>query len=141
MAKRDFSGALRKTATAQRDIIDDRFSRADSVLLGLKGDAAELSAAPVPTDAVAPVALPSQALPLTVAGATRGETSVVRDTFSMPPGDHGLIEKLRTRAAKTGRNTSKSEVIRAGLVALDNLNTAQLVEVLDRLERVKPGRK
>jgi hypothetical protein len=141
MAKRDFSKALRKTATAQRDIIDDRFSRADSVLLGMKRDAGGPGEGAVPPDVTADVAVPHEATPPPVAGATKGEASVIRDTFSMPPGDHGLIETLRTRAAREGRNTSKSEVVRAGLLALVDLSAAQLVEVLDRLERVKPGRK
>ncbi len=141
MAKKDFSTALRKTATAQRDIIDDRISRADSVLLGMKSDAGGPGEGTAPPDAAAPVVVQSEATPLSEAGASRGETSVIRDTFSMPPGDHGLIETLRTRAAREGRNTSKSEVVRAGLLALVDLSAAQLVEVLDRLERVKPGRK
>ncbi len=141
MAKKDYSVALRKTATAQRDIIDDRFSRADSVLLGLKGQPEDSGEAPVPQDVEAPATLPSEATSPTETGATRAEASVIRDTFSMPPGDHELISTLRTRAAREGRNTNKSEVIRAGLVALASLGPAQLIAVLDGLERVKPGRK
>lgn len=141
MAKRDFSVALRKTATAQKDIIDDRFSRADSVLLGLKGKPEDSGKSPLPQDEEAPATLPSEATAPTEAGATRAEASVIRDTFSMPPGDHGLIETLRTRAAREGRNTSKSEVIRAGLVSLASLGSAQLIALLDGLVRIKPGRK
>lgn len=141
MRKKDFAESLRLTATAQRALIDDRFSKADSVLLGLKGDVGTPNAASALSNAAMPAAVSDGAGPLMDASACRGEASVIRDTFSMPPGDHGLIEILRTRAARTGRNTSKSEVVRAGLVALVDLNAAQLVEVLDRLEKVKPGRK
>ncbi|TSA11504.1 MAG: hypothetical protein D4R79_09365 [Comamonadaceae bacterium] len=66
---------------------------------------------------------------------------VTRDTFSMPSSDYGLIEQLRVRAALEGRNTNKSEVIRAGLRGLLALEPADLVAILNRLEKVKPGRK
>lgn len=66
---------------------------------------------------------------------------VVRDTFSMPPDEHGYIEMLRVRAAREGRNTTKSEVIRAGLISLAGLKPAQLVKLLEGLEKVKPGRR
>ena len=66
---------------------------------------------------------------------------VTRDTFSMPSSDYSLIEQLRVRAAREGRNTNKSEVIRAGLRGLLALESADLVGILNRLEKVKPGRK
>ena len=59
----------------------------------------------------------------------------------MPAGDYALIEQLRVRAAREGRNTNKSEVIRAGLQSLMTLEPAHLVKILDGLEKVKPGRK
>lgn len=142
MIKKDFSGALRKTAAAQRDIIDNRFSKADSVLLGLKGEAVSPSSVPAHPDVALPSApLAEGASRTALAIAIRGDAGVIRDTFSMPPTDHGLIETLRTRAAREGRNTSKSEIIRAGLTSLANLSPAQLIAVLDGLERVKLGRK
>lgn len=66
---------------------------------------------------------------------------VVRDTFSMPSSDHSLIEQLRTRAAREGHITNKSEIVRAGLHGLAALDAAQLVILLEKLERIKPGRK
>jgi hypothetical protein len=66
---------------------------------------------------------------------------VTRDTFSMPSSDYRLIEQMRVRAALEGRNTNKSEVIRAGLRGLLALEPADLVAILNRLEKVKPGRK
>lgn len=58
-----------------------------------------------------------------------------------PAGDYGLVEKLRVRAAREGRNTNKSEVIRAGLQSLMVLEPSKLIAILDALEKVKPGRK
>ncbi len=148
MTRKNFSDALRKTAGTQKGVIDDRFAKADSVLLGMKPDASpEPAPVEVPPKVVPPVP-PSVGAPdggATKEGppteAPKGEAMVVRDTFSMPPSDHGLIEQLRVRAAREGRNTNKSEVVRAGLRALTSLPSAQLVELLEGLERVKPGRK
>lgn len=71
----------------------------------------------------------------------RGVSAVVRDTFSMPPEDYRLIEDLRTRAARGGRNTQKSEVIRTGLQQLTTLSDADLVLALNRLQKVPVGRR
>jgi Arc/MetJ-type ribon-helix-helix transcriptional regulator len=139
MSKKDFSGALRKTVTNQKDVIDDRFAKADSVLLTMK-----LELPPAPKTSEAPSSASSSEKVIDVGpplAPSKGDAMVIRDTFSMPPDDHKLIEQLRVRAAREGRNTNKSEVIRAGLRALDSLQSAQLVELLEGLERVKPGRK
>lgn len=145
MSKKDFAGALRKSATTQKRVIDDRFAKADSVLLGMKPEAVvppSSSQAPGLPDAAQP-ALPLLAIPAVDAppDVPKAESMVVRDTFSMPSGDHELIEQLRIRAAREGRNTNKSEVVRAGLRALVSLAPSQLLELLEGLERVKPGRK
>jgi plasmid stability protein len=139
MSKKDFSGALRKTVTNQKDVIDDRFAKADSVLLTMKS---EIPPAPKTSDDSSSVSSSEKVIDVDPPLApSKGDAMVIRDTFSMPPDDHKLIEQLRVRAAREGRNTNKSEVIRAGLHALDSLQSAQLVELLEGLERVKPGRK
>lgn len=69
------------------------------------------------------------------------KSQAIRDTFSMPASDHQLIEQLRITAAREGRITNKSEVIRAGLQSLAGLNPGQLVVMLNGLEKIRPGRK
>lgn len=133
MSKKDFGASLRKTATTQQQVIADRFAVADSTLLSGKPSATV--AAPAPAALV--VAAPPTPKPEPVKEASH----VTRDTFSMPAGDYALIEQLRVRAAREGRNTNKSEVVRAGLQALIALEPAHLVKILDGLEKVKPGRK
>lgn len=66
---------------------------------------------------------------------------VVRDTFSMPGAEHAAIEELRMAAAKQGRIATKSEIVRAGLRALAAMTPAELLEQLNGVEKVKPGRK
>lgn len=118
MTKKMFDMAKVRLTVAQQDVVlEDRFEKADSVLLQT----------PKPT--AAPTSTPQK-------------TMVIRDTFSMPADDYARIEKLRIAANREGRSsTSKSEVVRAGLLALSSLNGQQLVEVLARLEKLSPGRK
>lgn len=118
MTKKMFDNVkVRATVTQQDVALVDRFEKADSILL----KATEFVPEPVPS---------------------QQKSSVIRDTFSMPPDDYARIEELRIIANKEGRSsTSKSEVVRAGLQALGLLNGQQLVEALGRLEKLVPGRK
>lgn len=141
MSKKDFAGALRKTSATQRTVIDERFAMADSVLLGMRADALAARESKPASDGDSSALAPrSDSVQLTTSPA-ESTGAVVRDTFSMPRTDHGLIEELRVRAARQGRNTNKSEVVRAGLKWLSTLQPDQLVAILDGLDRVKPGRR
>lgn len=64
----------------------------------------------------------------------------VRDSFTMPESDFALIGTLKARALAAGRETKKSELLRAGLQALSMLDTPALVAALGRLEPIKIGR-
>lgn len=64
----------------------------------------------------------------------------VRDSFTMPEVDFGLIATLKARALAGQRATKKSELLRAGLHALAALDTPALLTVLGLLEPVKIGR-
>lgn len=116
MAKKIFD-KLNSTVERQDQVLRDRYDNADSILL--KSSAPASDSAPAPQ-----------------------KSSVVRDTFSMPPDDYALIEALRTTAALEGRiSTSKSEIVRAGLRALHRLDGMELTKVLGQLTKVPPGRK
>ncbi|POP51540.1 hypothetical protein [Zhongshania marina] len=65
---------------------------------------------------------------------------VIKDTFSFPSGDYALIQELREACAKTGVIANKSEVVRAGLLALASMSDADLSKALRRIEKVKVGR-
>lgn len=64
----------------------------------------------------------------------------IRDSFTMPEADFALIATLKAKAMAGKRETKKSELLRAGLHALAQLETAALVAALGRLEPVKIGR-
>ena len=72
--------------------------------------------------------------------APKTRSKPVRDSFTMPPADFALIATLKARALAGGRETKKSELLRAGLQALAALEPATLLEALGRLAPVKIGR-
>jgi Arc/MetJ-type ribon-helix-helix transcriptional regulator len=123
MVKRTHGIAGKKSGGGRQMAFDDLFSVVGNTVLANAVAKPVKKASPVPSA----IRLVAQ--------------HVTRDTFSMPSSDYGLIEQLRVKAALEGRNTNKSEVIRAGLRGLLALEPADLVAILNRLEKVKPGRK
>jgi hypothetical protein len=69
-----------------------------------------------------------------------GKIKVQRETFTMLPHESNKIDEVRTRAAANKFFTTRSAVIRAGVLALERLSDEQLLQVLGRLTVVKPGR-
>lgn len=69
-----------------------------------------------------------------------GKIKVQRETFTMLPHESDKIDEVRTRAAANKFFTTRSAVIRAGVLALERLSDEQLLQVLGRLTVVKPGR-
>jgi hypothetical protein len=65
---------------------------------------------------------------------------LVRDSFTMPEADFGLIAALKAKALDARRAAKKSELLRAGLRLLSGLEAKALVAALDKLEPVKIGR-
>lgn len=70
----------------------------------------------------------------------KAKEKLVRDSFTMPRSDFELIALLKERALTFKRPTKKSELLRAGLQALAELNQKQLQTALDRLPLLKSGR-
>ena len=65
---------------------------------------------------------------------------VIRDSFTMPISDYARIGDLKTRCIGVGIAIKKSELLRAGLVALEGLSDKKLSEVVGSVERIKTGR-
>lgn len=68
------------------------------------------------------------------------KTKVIRDSFTIPNNDYELISKTRQRCLQSAVNVTKSEVIRAGLHALQYLSDEDLVQIFAELEKIKTGR-
>ena len=65
---------------------------------------------------------------------------VVRDSFTMPLADYELIGVLKQRCIGLGIAMKKSELLRAGLSALERLPDQDLAQVVAAVESVKTGR-
>lgn len=65
---------------------------------------------------------------------------LVRDSFTMPEFDYVRIKALKARLLANGIEIKKSEVLRAGLLALEGLSDSQLHRIFSQVERIKTGR-
>lgn len=68
------------------------------------------------------------------------KVKLIRDGFTMPETEFKLIDAVKQRAMGFKREVKKSEVLRAGLKALQGLSEPQLKALLDTLPIVKTGR-
>lgn len=127
--KKSFAANLQQSIEKQDKSLKDRFAAAESVLMS------------APTEELKKKAKPKAGKEKVPAAAKKEPDLVIRDTFSMPPDDYAVIERLRSKAAMTGRIFTKSEIVRAGLLTLAALPENKLIEHLDVVERIKPGRK
>jgi hypothetical protein len=127
MTKKSMKSALSSSLRAEDEAVRNRFEKAESLLQ----DKSNQVAAPA-TD--------KQQLPEDAPPPTPKQKKVIRDSFTLPGGDYELIATIRQRCLKLAVNATKSEVIRAGLHILDSLSDQELIEVMERLEKVKTGR-
>lgn len=70
----------------------------------------------------------------------RDSSKLVRDTFSMPNTDYQLIAEILERSPAMAAGSTKSEIIRAGLKVLHNMDDKDLSQVLTQVQRLKTGR-
>jgi hypothetical protein len=117
MAKKDMKSALGASLKAEERAVRDRFEKAESVIGGGKAT------------------LRDQGKPQ-----RNGANKVVRDSFTIPGGEYELISLIKTRCMKAGISANKSEVLRAGLAALQAMPDRDLANLFGKLPRVKTGR-
>lgn len=122
--KRSMSGALRASVSDEAAAFQERTA---PVAAGLQDRFARAEAA---TGEIVPTPASERPAP----------PLVVRDTFSFPEGDHARIDATQKRALGLAMAVSKSEVVRAGLVALAAMDDKQLGDILAGLEKVPTGR-
>ena len=65
---------------------------------------------------------------------------LVRDSFTMPKDEYQAIETLKQRATGLQRTVKKSELLRAGLMALSAMDDKNLVAILAKVPALKTGR-
>ncbi len=58
----------------------------------------------------------------------------------MPEDDYSKLDTLKAKCLENGIEIKKSELLRAGLIALSKLATADLVSAVQEVEKIKTGR-
>jgi hypothetical protein len=100
-------------------------------------------ASPKPKATPATKALPVKAAetpPAPKAEPVKPRHKLIRDSFTIPKTEYVLLEALKLRAANLARPTKKSEVLRAGIAALNTMTDKAFIAALDRVPSLKTGR-
>ncbi len=112
--KKTMKDALKKSLQTEERRVEERFTKAD----GIFSVPPEKIESPVPKK------------PL---------EQVIRDTFSMPKKDGDLITEVRLRCMRAGIDTTRSEIVRAGIRHLAQLSSDELCRLIEGIEKLKPG--
>jgi len=72
--------------------------------------------------------------------AEKPKHKLVRDSFTIPKSEYQLLEALKLRAAALKRPTKKSELLRAGIAALNAMADKALLAALNSVPSLKTGR-
>lgn len=113
-----------------------------------KAPAAKKPAAKAPatkrTASKAIVAKPAAAKPVaskpTKVEAKSKKPKLVRDSFTIPKDEYAGIDTLKERSVALGRPAKKSELLRAGLMALLAMSPNALHAALEAVPTIKTGR-
>jgi len=130
---RDRKSALAASIHAERTAVQarvptfDKFERAEAALSGT---------AMSPTAAAPRTATKSRAM----TDHRRLVEKVIRDSFTMPVHDYEKISQLQAKCLKLGISVTKSEILRAGLHALERLSSDEIRVEMRTVEKIKPGR-
>lgn len=65
---------------------------------------------------------------------------LIRDSFTIPEDDYKKIRQLKARCLEYGLELKKSELLRAGLSALESMERKEFIETVNKVERLKTGR-
>ncbi len=68
------------------------------------------------------------------------KSKLVRDSFTIPKHEYAAIDALKARALAQGIAIKKSELLRAGLMALSTFSDAKLKAALAQVPTLKTGR-
>lgn len=118
--KKNVKGALKASLLNEEKSVQDRFDKAEFVMTQTETVKAQ-------KQTEEPVSQPQE--------------KVLRDTFTMLEKDKLLLRDLKLRCMKAGVEASKSELIRAGIQMLNDLPDSELTSMIEKLERLKVGRK
>ena len=95
--------------------------------------AAKKSASPVKSKSRAPTKIAKVATP-------KAKNKLIRDSFTIPKAEYAVLTALKDRALSLTRQVKKSELLRAGISALNAMHDKAFLEVLDTVPSLKTGR-
>lgn len=127
--------ALAASIDSERRSVDDRFVQAEH-LLAARPEAPAPAAAPLEPGATERAGEAVQDKPV-----PEKHEKVVRDTFTFPPTDHQRLQEIIEEGLQGAIRVNKSEVVRAGLIALQQLSPAKRKGLLVAVEKLKTGRR
>lgn len=84
--------------------------------------------APVQSPAVSPTKMPT------------GAGRAVRESISLLSEESKVIDELRVKLAALGTIPNRSELLRAGILALNDLSAFELEKLVKKVPKLKPGR-
>jgi hypothetical protein len=73
-------------------------------------------------------------------GSGKDRQKLVRDSFTIPRAEYAVLESLKARAANLKRPAKKSELLRAGVAALQRMSDQAFLSVLKDVPSLKTGR-
>jgi len=119
MAKRNMRSALKDSLVMEERTVKDRFEKAETLLGGKE----------------------RERIPIKENNRQKEEkVKVVRDSFTMPQTDYELITLLKKRSLESGIEITKSGILRAGLLALNQMSEGDFLNKIGNVEKIKTGR-
>ena len=88
-------------------------------------------------------AVPSPAMPVPKTAdvaAAKLKQKLVRDSFTIPKQEYAVLAALKQRAIRLQRPVKKSELLRAGIAALQAMPDTELLSALQAVPSLKTGR-
>ena len=104
--------------------------------------AVESASKPAPSSTAAkklPVP-PAEATAAPKLPAAKPKQKLVRDSFTIPKAEYGVLEGLKARAAQLTRPVKKGELLRAGIIALHKMTDKAFLAAIDDVPSLKTGR-
>ena len=74
------------------------------------------------------------------AAPAKAKTKLVRDSFTIPKSEFAVLDALKSRGMSLARPVKKSELLRAGIVALKAMNDKAFLDALACVPSLKTGR-
>lgn len=98
------------------------------------------SATPTPTQTASKPLAKAVTEPKLAKAVKVKKPKLVRDSFTIPKAEYGVLADLKQRAAKLTSPAKKSELLRAGIKALAAMSDAAFVATLKVVPTIKTGR-